>query len=105
VIFGAILVTSSNTPTTLSKQPAPARAWPWADHVIFWGLNIGAAAFIAVLLIAGSGEGAKPFTHPVSFVAPIMGLAALLGIATYLMRMMGAPRAVSARARAVPPQA
>ena len=47
-----------------------------------------------------AAEGAKPFTHPVSFVAPIMGLSALLGIATYLMRLMGAPAAVSARARA-----
>jgi hypothetical protein len=100
VIFGAILVTSSDAPSVLSKLPARARAWPWADHVIFFGLNIGAAAFIAVLIIVGSGEGAKPFTHPVSFVAPIMGLAALLGIATYLMRMMGAPAALSARARA-----
>jgi hypothetical protein len=89
-IFGAILITSADRP----------RLWPWADHVIFWGLNIGAAAFIAVLLVAGSGEGAKPFTHPVSFVAPIMGLSALLGIATYLMRLMGAPKAVSARAGA-----
>jgi hypothetical protein len=100
VIFGAILVTSSNTPTTLSKLPVTPRVWPWADHLIFWGLNIGAAAFIAVLIIVGSGEGAKPFTHPVSFVAPIMGLAALLGIATHLMRLMGAPAALSARARA-----
>jgi hypothetical protein len=90
ILFGAILVTSSDRP----------RLWPWADHVIFWGLNIGAAAFIAVLLISGSGEGAKPFTHPVSFVAPIMGLSALLGVATYLMRLMGTPKAVPARARA-----
>jgi hypothetical protein len=89
-LFGAILVTSMDRP----------RLWPWADHVIFWGLNIGAASFIAVLLISGSGEGAKPFTHPVSFVAPIMGLSALLGIATFLMRLMGSPTAVSARARA-----
>jgi len=89
-IFGAILVTSADRP----------RLWPWADHVIFWGLNLGAAAFIAVLLTVGTGEGAKPFTHPVSFVAPIMGLSALLGIATYLMRLMGSPAALSARARA-----
>ena len=90
ILFGAILVTSADRP----------RLWPWADHVIFLGLNLGAAAFIAVLIIVGSGEGAKPFTHPVSFVAPIMGLSALLGVATYLMRLMGAPKAVSARARA-----
>ena len=90
ILFGAVLVTASDRP----------RLWPWADHVIFLGLNIGAAAFIAVLLIVGSGEGARPFTHPVSFVAPIMGLSALLGVATYLMRLMGAPAASSARARA-----
>jgi len=90
ILFGAILVTSADRP----------RVWPWADHVIFFGLNLGAAAFIAVLLTVGSGEGAKPFTHPVAFVAPIMGLAALLGIATYLMRLMGAPAALSARMRA-----
>jgi len=90
VLFGAILVTTADRP----------RIWPWADHVIFWGLNLGAAAFIAVLLVVGSGEGAKPFTHPVSFVAPIMGLSALLGIATYLMRLMGAKAAVAAGARA-----
>lgn len=89
-IFGAILITSADRP----------RLWPWADQVIFWGLNLGAAAFIAVLLIVGSGEGKPAFTHPVAFVAPIMGLAALLGIATYLMRMMGAPAALSRRARA-----
>jgi hypothetical protein len=89
-IFGAILVVTADRP----------RAWPWADHVIFLGLNLGAAAFIAVLIVVGSGEGAKPFTHPVSFVAPIMGLSALLGIATLLMRLMGRPVAISARARA-----
>jgi hypothetical protein len=74
--------------------------WPWADQVIFWGLNLGAAGFIAVLLIVGSGEGKPAFTHPVAFVAPIMGLSALLGIATFLMRIMGAPAVLSRRARA-----
>ena len=81
VLFGAILVFTADRP----------RAWPWADNVIFWGLNLGAAAFITVLLTAGSGEGKAAFTHPVAFVAPIMGLAALLGVATWLMRLQGAP--------------
>jgi hypothetical protein len=82
--FGAILVLSADRP----------RAWPWADQLIFWGLNIGAVGFVAVLIIAGSGEGAKPFTHPVSFIAPIMGLAALLGIATFSIRLSNAPAAM-----------
>jgi hypothetical protein len=87
-IFGAILMTLSDRP----------RVWPWADQVIFWGLNVGVAGFIAVLLIVGSGEGKGAFTHPVAFVAPIMGLSALLAIATYLMRFMPARRAARARA-------
>jgi hypothetical protein len=84
--FGAILVLTADRP----------RAWPWADQLIFWGLNIGAIGFVAVLIVAGSGEGAKPFTHPVSFIAPIMGLAALLGIATFSIRLSNAPEAVRA---------
>lgn len=84
VLFGAILVLTADDP----------KPWAWADSVVFWGLNIGAAAFVTVLLTVGSGEGAKAFTHPVSFTAPIMGLAALLGIATLLMRL----QAVTARA-------
>ena len=84
--FGAILVLSADRP----------RVWPWADQLIFWGLNVGAIGFVAVLMIAGSGEGAKPFTHPVSFIAPVMGLAALLGIVTYSLRLSNAPSTVRA---------
>jgi hypothetical protein len=88
-LFGVILVLTADRPG----------AWAWADNLIFWGLNIGAAAFIVVLLWQGSGEGAKPFTHPVSYTAPIMGLAALLGVATLLMRLQTAlPVAIRARA-------
>jgi len=87
VLFGAILV------GVASDRP---RVWPWADQVVFWGLNIGVAGFVATLLIAGSGEGAKPFTNPVAFIAPVMGLSALLGIATFSMRLSNAPAAVRA---------
>jgi hypothetical protein len=86
ILFGAILVLTADRP----------RAWPWADQLIFWGLNIGVAGFVAVLIVAGSGEGAKPFTHPVSFIAPIMGLAALLGVATLSMRLLQQPSAIRA---------
>jgi hypothetical protein len=85
-LFGSILMLTASGP----------RTWPWADHVIFWGLNIGAASFIAVLFFIGSGEGAKPFTHPVAFTAPIMGLSALLGVATLAMRLGAARRAAAA---------
>ena len=90
VLFGAILVFSANAP----------RAWSWADNVIFWGLNIGVISFVVVLLTVGSGEGAKMFTHPVSYTAPIMGLSALLGIVTFLMRLQGAPAGATAAAPA-----
>src|SRR5688572_18840013 len=99
-IFGAIPVVNSDRGSTLSQTPVRPRVWPWADDVIFWGLDVGAAAFIAVLLSVGSGEGKPAFTHPVAFVAPIMGLAALLGIVTYLVRMLGVPAVLTRRARA-----
>ena len=85
-LFGSILLFLGTGP----------RSWPWADSVIFWGLNVGAIAFIAVLLTVGSGEGAKAFTHPVSFTAPIMGLSALLGIATFLTRLQGSTATAAA---------
>jgi hypothetical protein len=77
VLFGAILVYSADRP----------RVWPWADQLIFWGLNIGAASFIAVLLFVGTSAGQGAFAHPVAFTAPVMGLSALLGIATFFMRL------------------
>jgi hypothetical protein len=89
-LFGAILASTADRP----------RAWPWADNVIFWGLNVGAAAFIAVLLVNGSGEGKAAFTNPVAFVAPIMGLSALLGVATLLMRLQSSEATAVAPMRA-----
>jgi hypothetical protein len=81
-LFGAILLLTA----------APVRTWPWADNLIFWGLNLGAASFIAVLLTVGSGYDAPgPFQHPVAYTASVMGLAALLGIAT-LQQRLGATR-------------
>lgn len=90
MLFGSILLSLANG----------LRTWPWADNVIFWGLNLGAAAFVAVLLTNGSGEGAKAFANPVSYTAPIMGLSALLGVATLLMRLQGAPASATAPAPA-----
>ena len=90
VLFGGIAI------VTMSD----GRAWSWADSVIFWGLNLGAASFVAVLLVNGSGEGAAAFANPVAFTAPIMGLSALLGVATFLMRFGAAPAGAMETARA-----
>jgi len=90
VLFGAILAATAGRP----------RIWPWADHVIFWGLNLGVVSFLTVLLTVGSGESAAPFTHPVAFTAPIMGLSALLGIVTFSMRLASTPAMSTAPARA-----
>jgi len=90
LLFGAILVASAERP----------HVWPWADQVIFWGLNIGIASFVAVLLTQGSGEGAKPFASAVAYTAPIMGLSALLGIVTFSMRLMASPQTMRAPAPA-----
>lgn len=83
-LFGMILIATASAGT--------ARVWPWADNVIFWGLNLGAASFIAVLLTVGSGYAAGPFQHPVAYTASVMGLSALLGIATLSMRLGAARR-------------
>src|SRR3989442_1087644 len=76
------------------------RVWPWADNVIFWGLNIGAAAFIAVLIFVGTSAGAGPFSHPVAFPAPIMGLSVLLAIVPFPLRLASAPQMMRAPAAA-----
>jgi hypothetical protein len=90
MLFGAVL-------TLMADRP---RVWPWADHVIFWGLNVGAASFIAVLIFVGTSAGSSAFAHPVSYTAPIMGLSALLAIVTYSMRLAAAPETMRAPAPA-----
>ena len=84
-LFGMILIATASQ--------GAARAWPWADNVIFWVLNLGAASFIAVLLFVGSGYNSGPFQHPVAYTASLMGLSALLGIVTFSMRLGAARRA------------
>jgi hypothetical protein len=57
--------------------------WPWADHVLFWGMNIGVIGFIACLIIDVRVL-ERVFT-------PIMGLSILLGLLTYALRMRRTP--------------
>ena len=89
-LFGAILFASQDRP----------RVWPWADHVVFWGLNVGVLSFTAVLVFVGSSSGFGAFAHPVAYTAPIMGLSALLGIVTFSMRLMATPQTMRAPAPA-----
>lgn len=55
--------------------------WPWADNVIFWGVNVGWIGF-ALAEVTGQLGLVPIFT-------PIMGLSLLLAIATYWMRLGG----------------
>ena len=92
VLFGMILIATA--------AQGASRVWPWADQIIFWGLNLGAASFIAVLLTVGTGYNAGPFQHPVAYTASLMGLSALLGIATFQQRLGAAARQTAQMAAA-----
>ena len=52
---------------------------PWADNLIFWGMNAGVAAFIVVLL--------ANITFFERLTAPVMGIAILLGLVTFTLRL------------------
>jgi hypothetical protein len=65
---------------------------PWADEVIFWGLNVGVAAFIVVLL--------ANITFFERFTAPVMGLAILLALVTFTLRLWTRPSAARVPAAA-----
>jgi hypothetical protein len=57
--------------------------WPWAEDILFWGMNFGALGFI-ITLLTGTTMLERVFT-------PIMGLSILLGIATYSLRLRRPP--------------
>src|SRR5438094_768626 len=56
---------------------------PWADNLIFWGMNAGVAAFIVVLL--------ANITFFERLTAPVMGIAILLGLVTFTLRLWTSP--------------
>jgi predicted membrane protein len=65
------------------------KVWAWADHVLFWGMNIGLVGFV-VGLITQEAVLKRIFS-------PIMGVSILLGIAAYSLRLYYLTREVSAR--------
>ncbi len=64
--------------------------WPWADHVLFWGMNIGIVGFVTGL--------AQKSAIIKQVFSPIMGIAILIAIVTYTVRLQ-------MRAAVVAPQA
>ncbi|MBI5714402.1 MAG: hypothetical protein HZC38_13420 [Chloroflexi bacterium] len=61
--------------------------WPWADHVLFWGMNIGIVGFVAGL--------AQKSAIIKQVFSPIMGIAILIAIVTYTLRLQTAPKSSS----------
>ena len=66
--------------TALALSAGDTR-WAWADHVVFWLLNLGAIGFISVLVFAGYDS------DLVKVTAPVMGVGALLGILVFSLRL------------------
>jgi hypothetical protein len=61
---------------------------PWTEHVVFWVMNLALAGFV-VTLITGSQDLEKVFT-------PFQGLAILLAIVVYSVRLAGTRSASTA---------
>jgi hypothetical protein len=66
--------------------------WPWADHVVFWGVSLGALALTLALLL--DQEQLLPV------ITPVLGLSILTGIVTHSVRLMTADRAMPVPAAA-----
>lgn len=55
--------------------------WPWADHVLFWGMSLAVAAFTIAILTQTKG------LYP--FITPVLGGSILIGIVTHTLRLRG----------------
>ena len=53
--------------------------WPWADHVVFWGVSVATAAFTAAILLEANWA--------FKFVTPVLGISILIGIAAHTLRL------------------
>ena len=67
------------------------RVWPWADEVVFWGLNIAVAAFTVALVTAA--------TDLYKFITPVLGISLIVGIAVNTVRLWAAPTSAASMAR------
>jgi hypothetical protein len=64
------------------------RVWPWADHVLFWGMNLAVAAFSVAIL----AEADDLFR----FITPVLGISVLVGVAAHSARMWAGTRGATA---------
>lgn len=64
--------------------------WPWADHVLFWGMNVGIVGFVTGL--------AQQSAIIKQTFSPIMGAAILIAIVTYTARLQMRAGVVTAQA-------
>lgn len=63
------------------------RVWPWADHVLFWGMSLAVAAFTFAILTVSKD------LYP--FITPVLGGSILVGIIAHTLRLRApAPDAV-----------
>ena len=53
--------------------------WPWADHVVFWGISVATAAFTVAILL----EADDAF----KFITPVLGVSILIGIVAHTLRL------------------
>jgi len=51
----------------------------WADHVVFWGINLAVTAFTLAILFDATGLFAV--------ITPVLGLSILTGIITHSLRL------------------
>jgi uncharacterized protein (DUF486 family) len=61
------------------------RRWPWADEVLFWGMNLAVAAFL-VAILANAQDAFK-------LITPVLGLSLAVGIVVHSLRLWSAPAA------------
>jgi hypothetical protein len=87
--FVGIMTNAVFATLLLATAPGRETVWPWADHVVFWGTNVGWVGFALAELLGALAL--------VPIVTPVMGVSLLLGVATYAMRLRGAeaPRLAS----------
>ena len=65
--------------------------WPWADHVVFWGITLGVAAFTIAMLL----EADDLF----KLITPVLGVSILVGVVVHTIRLQAAGRTAPEQVR------